>query len=214
MKIDSPLFDSIRVKPEEDRRARPQAAVCDWPGCAGEAVHRAPKGRLREREYWRFCLDHVREYNQSYNYFAGMSDDAVARYQKDALTGHRPTWTMGVNGAKPKSESGPARGRAGDFFAGADGIEDFFGVFTEYGGATASGQHRADPEGRPVRNAERKALDTLGLESSASAADIKSRFKTLVKRHHPDANGGDRSSEDRLRDIIQAYNYLKSVGFC
>ena len=53
---------------------------------------------MREREYWRFCLDHVREYNQSYNYFAGMSEDAVARYQKDAVTGHRPTWKMGLNG--------------------------------------------------------------------------------------------------------------------
>lgn len=214
MKIDSPLFDSIRVKPEDDRRARPSAAVCEWQGCVCEATHRAPKGRLREREYWRFCLEHVREYNQAYDYFAGMSDDAVARYQKDALTGHRPTWKMGVNGAKPKGEGSATRRRADDFFIATDGIDDFFGVFAELGGSASSGHHRADPEGRPVRNAERKALDMLGLESGASAADIKSRFKTLVKRHHPDANGGDRSSEDRLRDIIQAYNYLKSVGFC
>ena len=55
---------------------------------------------MRENEYWRFCLEHVREYNSSYNYFAGMSDDAVARYQKDAVTGHRPTWKMGFNGAR------------------------------------------------------------------------------------------------------------------
>jgi DnaJ-class molecular chaperone len=64
-----------------------------------------------------------------------------------------------------------------------------------------------------VRNAERKALDALGLEADASAQDVKARFKSLVKRHHPDANGGDRSSEDRLREIIQAYKYLKSIGF-
>jgi DnaJ-class molecular chaperone len=64
-----------------------------------------------------------------------------------------------------------------------------------------------------VRNAERKALDILGLEAGASAQEVKTRFKALVKRHHPDANGGDRSSEDRLREIIQAYNYLKSIGF-
>ena len=60
----------------------------------------------------------------------------------------------------------------------------------------------------------RNAIDVLGLEPSASAGDIKARFKVLVKRHHPDANGGDRSCEDQLRDIIQAYNYLKSVGWC
>jgi DnaJ-class molecular chaperone len=64
-----------------------------------------------------------------------------------------------------------------------------------------------------LRNAERKALDTLGLERTATAHEVKMRFKTLVKRHHPDTNGGDRSTEDRLREIIQAYNYLKSVKF-
>jgi curved DNA-binding protein CbpA len=68
-------------------------------------------------------------------------------------------------------------------------------------------------ESRTVRNAERKALDALGLDTDASPQDVKQRFKTLVKRHHPDANGGDRSSEERLREIIQAYNYLKSIGF-
>ncbi|MND04323.1 Chaperone protein DnaJ [compost metagenome] len=65
-----------------------------------------------------------------------------------------------------------------------------------------------------IRNAERKALDALGLEGEVSKADIKARFKLLVKRHHPDANGGDRSNEDRLREIIQAYKYLKSAGYC
>ena len=98
MKLDSPLFDRIRVKPEQDRKPRGEAPACEWPGCDGEATHRAPKGRMRENEYWRFCLEHVREYNHSYNYFAGMSDDEVARYQKDAVTGHRPTWKMGFNG--------------------------------------------------------------------------------------------------------------------
>jgi DnaJ-class molecular chaperone len=65
-----------------------------------------------------------------------------------------------------------------------------------------------------VRNAERKAFDTLGLEIDAAGPEIKARFKELVKRHHPDVNGGDRSLEDRLREIIQAYNYLKSAKFC
>jgi DnaJ-class molecular chaperone len=65
-----------------------------------------------------------------------------------------------------------------------------------------------------IRNAERKALETLGLEFEATGVEIKARFKELVKRHHPDANGGDRATEDRLRDIIQAYKYLKTAGFC
>jgi DnaJ-class molecular chaperone len=54
----------------------------------------------------------------------------------------------------------------------------------------------------------------LGLDGTATPAEVKARYKLLVKRHHPDANGGDRSLEERLREIIQAYSYLKSVGFC
>src|ERR1700680_2677989 len=108
MKLDSPLFDCIRVKPGEDRRPQTDRPCCDWPNCTQFATHRAPKGRGREREYWRYCLDHVRAYNQSYNYFAGMSDDAVARYQKDALTGHLPTWKIGMIGGKGRS-SKPGR---------------------------------------------------------------------------------------------------------
>jgi hypothetical protein len=209
MKFDSPFFDRIRVKPPQDRRARTAGAACEWPSCACAATHRAPKGRLREGEYWRFCLEHARAYNQSYNYFAGMSDEAVAKFQKDSVTGHRPTWKLGING-KPlgNGTSGTKR-----FDAGLDGTADPFGVFTDLGnqGSTRSDRGR---EVRMVRNAERKALDSLGLESNARAPDIKARFKLLVKRHHPDANGGDRTCEDKLREIIQAYNYLKSAGFC
>jgi len=201
MKLDSPLFNRIRVKPEQDRRPRGQAPACEWPGCGFEATHRAPKGRMREREYWRFCLEHVREYNHSYNYFSGMSDDAVARYQKDAVTGHRPTWKMGFNGGV-------------DGFRAAQSATDPFEVLREFGPGARPRVERPAAEARVIRNAERKAFDTLGLEIDAAATEIKARFKELVKRHHPDANGGDRSLEDRLREIIQAYNYLKSAKFC
>ena len=206
MKFDSPLFDRIRVRPAEDRRPQPGYPACDWPGCREDATHRAPKGRLREGEYWRFCLHHVREYNHSYNFFAGMSEDAIARYQKEAVTGHRPTWKIGVNGKH--SVAGGPQNANWQFFA-----DDPFGLFRDGGGASRFQAEGNASESRVVRNAERKALDVLGLEPSASPTDIKARFKVLVKRHHPDANGGDRSCEDQLRDIIQAYNYLKSVGW-
>ncbi len=198
MKLDSPIFDSIRVKPEEERRPRAAGPACDHPGCGLMATHRAPKGRARESEYWRFCLEHVRAYNQSYNYFAGMSQDAVMQYQKDAVVGHRPTWKMGFNGDAER-------------FDAADPLD----LIREFGPTATRARHeRATAERRPVHNAERKAFDTLGLDIDAASADIKARFKELVKRHHPDANGGDRSSEDRLVEVIQAYNYLKSAKFC
>ena len=197
MKFDPQLFDRIRVKPRLNPSAGSDAPVCEWAGCKEKATHRAPKGRGREREYWRFCLTHVRAYNQSYDFFAGMSDAAVMAYQKDAITGHRPTWRMGTGRSRVRPDFGSY-------------TADPFGLFGE--GLRAERGARAETS-RPVRNAERKALDTLGLDVGATKAEVKSRFKQLVKRHHPDANGGDRSTEDRLVEIIQSYNYLKSVGF-
>jgi hypothetical protein len=207
MSNDSPLFDRIRVKPDQDRRLRAELPGCEWPRCDAPATHRAPKGRLRASEYWRFCLDHVREYNNSYNFFEGMSDDAIANYQKEDLTGHRPTWKMGSVGGRRTEAKRNSRGSRGSGWA----ADDPFGLFERVAGG---GQARPAAEGRKVLNAQRRALDVLGLEADAQRADIKARFKVLVKRHHPDANGGDRTSEDRLREIIQAYNYLKSAGFC
>jgi hypothetical protein len=208
MTSDSPLFDRIRVKPDKDRRLRTQCPACEWPDCKAPGTHRAPKGRQREREYWQFCLEHVRAYNHTYNFFAGMSADDIARYQKEAVIGHRPTWKMGMNGGRPTTRSHSSR-----FHPEFAGATDPFGVFHEFGGRAGPqmGAHRS--EARTVRNAERKALDALGLEADASPQEVKTRFKALVKRHHPDANGGDRSSEDKLREIIQAYKYLKTVGF-
>jgi DnaJ-domain-containing protein 1 len=86
-------------------------------------------------------------------------------------------------------------------------------MFREFGARPRQQQTRPEADRRAVRNAERKALHTLGLEIDATRPDIKARFKELVKRHHPDANGGDRGSEDKLREIIEAYHYLKSAGF-
>jgi hypothetical protein len=198
MKFDS-IFDKIRVKPSADRRPRAPGPACEWPGCKEAGTHRAPKNRGDSGDQWRYCLGHVREYNQNYNYFAGMSADAVLKYQKDALTGHRPTWKMGTGKREKVVES----------------AEDPFKMFQEMGGHGRVNSERVKPEeSRTIRNAERKAFGVLGLETNAKKSQIKSRFHELVKRHHPDANNGDRSTEDRLVEVIQAYNYLKSVGFC
>ncbi|MFG1480840.1 J domain-containing protein [Xanthobacter sp. V4C-4] len=204
MKLNSPLFDRIRVKPDEDRSRQPQDGCCQWAGCRAPATHRAPKGRHLEGQYWNYCLDHVKAYNQSYNYFSGMTDDAVSAYQKDALTGHRPTWRMGSKGA---GETGGERHTRADA-----GMRDPFGFASEMGRTFRA--DREEPDGRVIRTTERRALEIMGLEMSAGADEIKARYKALVKLHHPDANGGDRSSEDRLRSVIQAYANLKQAGFC
>jgi hypothetical protein len=207
MDLNSPLFDRIRIKPSCDEpQAEPEAQACEKVGCGLAGAYRAPKGRGREGQYWRFCLGHVREYNASYNYFAGMSDDAVAAYQKDAVIGHRPTWAMGVNGAAAREES---KGEPGRDWAYADPL----GILR---GAGLGGRSRRPPEPeRPKRpGVVMRALEALGLDETADAAAIKAQYKTLVKRFHPDAHGGDRSFEERLREIIRAHDTLKAAGLC
>jgi len=212
MPIDSSkFFDSIRIKPnklsaKQQAQAREESAMCEWPDCKNKGPHRAPKGRANDKEYWHFCLNHVREYNQSYNFFSGMNADAVARYQKDALTGHRPTWKMGANTSAKKGKGSPE--------ADLEGASDPFSMFSELNGR---GSWRPGPgagaeakvETRKIFNAERKALQVMGLGSDATLETVKAKYKALVKQHHPDANGGDRSTEDRLIEIIKAYNYSR-----
>ncbi|MGA0532725.1 J domain-containing protein [Hansschlegelia sp. KR7-227] len=216
MKLDSPWFDRIRVSRAPrgaEARPEPKTDRCEHPGCAAPGEHRAPKGRGRENEYWRFCLEHVRAYNQSYNFFSGMSDEDLRAYERDAHVGHRPTWTMGRNGsATPEARAKTDRRRKarGGWASGFE-FDDQFHFFDAEGG----GPRRSDagPK-RELKNVERRSLEALNLGASAAPDEIKARYKELVKRLHPDANGGDRGTEDKLREIIQAYNYLRSAGFC
>ncbi len=206
MKLDSKFFDRLRVKPDQNRLLRDTCPKCERPGCEEPGLYPAPKGRGFEGQYHRFCLDHVREYNKSYNYFSGLPDEEVVKHQKDDTIGHRPTWFIGVN-AWSRGRATGARGRRNGF-AYRFATDDPFGLFPDREGKAEPGS----PHARPLHRAERKCLRQLNLEDTATKADIKARFKELVKRLHPDHNNGDRSSEDKLREVIQAYNYLKQAG--
>ncbi|RUX31857.1 MAG: J domain-containing protein [Mesorhizobium sp.] len=204
MKAYPKYFEKIRIRPEKDAELKSRAPICQWDGCNEAGTHRAPVGRLKEGEYFRFCFDHVREYNKGFNYFSGVSDSEIARFQKEALTGHRPTWRMGANGGGARSAPDFAQqrsGRAGYY----NRMRDPFNLF---------GSGAREPRERKAKPLEAKALETLGLDTKATGQDIKARYKELVKRHHPDANGGDRGSEDRFRDVLQAYRVLKQAGLC
>ena len=170
--------------PTQNRPARPYPP-CDRPGCKEPGLYPAPKGRGLEGQYHRFCLDHVREYNKTYNYFAGLPDEAVAKHQKEDVVGHRP----GRLGSIPKARNRkPREGERPGGFAHRFTAYDPFGLFPERDAKTAAGT----PE-RTLKRAERKCLRQLNLEDSATKADIKARFKELVKRLHPDHNKGDRT---------------------
>ena len=210
MDLNSRLFDRIRIKPRRAAAETPAPTTttrCDFPGCAAEGEFRAPKGREREGEYFCFCKDHVREYNATYDYFRGMDDESLAKFRQAEVIGHRPTWKMGANGAK-------AKGKTGDI--DLEGMADPFSVLGELNGRGKGrpgpgAGFETKPETRKIFNAERKALQVMGLGADATIETVKAKYKMLVKQHHPDANGGDRSTEDRLIEIIKAYNYLKTV---
>ena len=205
MKLDSPYFDRIRVKPARKPEEAQTSRRCEWPGCTRAGAHPAPKGRGREGQYFFYCREHVREYNRQYNYFRGMSDDEIASFQQSAMTGHRPTWNVGT-------AAGGFGGKGQDWraFAYAFDVSDPLGIF----GASDPREDQSQPHGRRLHNAELKSLRALGLDADASASDIRAQFKSLVMTLHPDQNGGDRSSEDKLREVIQAYKYLKKTGLC
>lgn len=209
MKLDSKYFDSIRVASKRER-SEPQREArhprCQWKGCSSSGSHRAPQGRGKDGQYYIFCLEHVRQYNATYNYFDGMNDTEVQDFQKDAMTGHRPTWKVGVNAAAPGTA--PAKDQAGAAGIGSRTM-DPHGFFAKR--ARAAREQPVESR-RQLKPLERKSLQTLNLSVEATRVEIKARFKSLVKIYHPDANGGDARSGEKLREIIQAYNYLKQAG--
>ncbi len=204
---------------------------CAYPDCAAEGSFRAPRSRTELDQHIWLCLDHIREYNKTWDYFAGMSQAEIEAHVRRDIIGWRPTWPLGrlsantpeaAQTAKDGAQTG-AKGRqnrgSGPRWSGAKPggdpfahIRDDFGLFGEArrprrdhaeAGAGFQRRYRA-------RDEETQALDTLGLSQPLSLAALKARYKELVKRFHPDANGGDKAAEERLKLVNQAYATLKN----
>ena len=188
----------IRIKPDVTVRA-PVARPCSTVGCKGEGSFKVPRARDRLNEHLWFCLEHAREHNEHWDYFNGMSAAEIEAFRTDAVTGHRPTWPLGKRAARAHN------GERIHAFRDQHGL---FGEASDNGGAQAA----KGPPTRPLTAPQLRALDVLNLEAGASLHQIKTRYKELVKRFHPDANGGDRGAEERLKRVIQAYGVLRASG--
>ncbi|MCC6467935.1 MAG: DnaJ domain-containing protein [Alphaproteobacteria bacterium] len=193
-------FSALRkLDPEPARRA------CDVPGCKETGEYRAPKARDKlDQHYW-FCLEHVRQYNAAWDYYAGMSIDEIEAHRRADQTWRRPSWPLG--GQKQD------RTIRFDLFDGMGILDDIeiAGANRAQGsgrgkGGKDSGASRAH---QAIAEAARRALAVLDLDPPVDFATIKLRYKELVKRHHPDANGGDKSAEERLKIINEAFTVLK-----
>ena len=167
-------------------------AQCAVPGCGAAGEYKAP---LQPANFdgpgnWRFlCLDHVREHNAKYNFFEGMSPDEISEAQGPLAGWERPSRKFAANGADPPP-------RWSDFADPLDAIGTRFG-------------RARDSQAARFSKAERRALGVLGLGEDADMHSLRKRYSNLVRRFHPDKNGGDRSHEGKLREVIEAYQLLR-----
>ncbi len=166
------------------------ARLCEQPGCGEPGLFRAPRDRTLREFHW-FCLPHVRAYNAAWDYYKGMGPNEIEQALRADSSWQRPSWPLGRLGG------------AGRF--DPELLRDPFSVLGQEA-PTARRRPREENQAPPELRA---ALDLLGLSWPIDQVDLRSRYKDLAKRHHPDATGGDRSAEEKLKDINRAYSLLK-----
>ena len=187
-------FD-IRVRPPREEAEQPPAwaaahtRLCDVEGCDHKAIVRVAKSpRNLSDKVW-LCTAHAHQHNRAWNYFEGLSETEAQAARLANIYGDRPTWEMGKND----------RARASAKARGPADMRDAFGVFAEAGVRAANqGPTR---NGRAVPKLQVQAFETLGLRVTAAGPEIRRRYAELVRRYHPDANGGDRSTETQLAGV-------------
>lgn len=163
----------------------PSGHNCSWAGCRAPGNFKAPRSRDNVRDYQWMCEDHITEFNKRWNYFEGMTQDEIYAYQRDAVTGHRPTWRMDQldNNLDRKMEEA-------------------------FGRLFGDGKPAYRATSAPISAKSRDALALLDLEHPAEAKKIKSQYRELVKKYHPDVNGGNSTAEDTFKKITLAYQHL------
>jgi DnaJ-domain-containing protein 1 len=172
----------------------PPARLCDHPGCDVGGDFRAPRSRIELESYYWFCLDHVRAYNAAWNYYAGMSEAEVeAEIRRDTVW-QRPSWKLGMR-------HGPAYEAR---------MRDPFGFHSEQESSGRRHGGRASHATVRAASAREQALAVFDIDPPFTQTSLKARYKVLVKLHHPDAHGGDKEAEERLKIINQAYSTLKA----
>ena len=167
---------------------------CDHPGCKSEGEYRAPKDRNLTEYYW-FCLKHVSEYNKSWNFYDGMSQEEIERENKLDETWHSPSWKFGIN-----LENLAKEGK----------LDDPFEIYNTYmrrvGGAI--NKNKKEYLQSAFTTKEWEALGMLELKFPFTETQLKSRYKTLVKKYHPDLNGGSKQAEEMFKKIAESYRIL------
>lgn len=183
-KIDIPPPE-IRLTQEEET-----PRTCDFPGCTEHGLYKAPKSRGDLRSYYWFCLEHVKQYNAAWDYYANMSEAEIERSRREDVWWDRPTWPLG---------------KAQPIFAEAMRTTAY--AFRDSN--TAEEDLQEDP--LPILHKELKeAFKVLEIDKRPkSFADIKQQYKTLVKQWHPDRHKDKEVAEEKLKDINHAFSVAK-----
>jgi hypothetical protein len=191
---------SAAYQPQVPPSAEPRR--CDAPGCQEPGEFRAPRSRQALNDYLWFCLPHVREYNAAWDFYRGMSANEIEGHLRQDTAWQRPTWPLGRLGGNTRFD--------------AEQIRDPLGTLhgTPLHDARRRRQEReaAATRSLPARPPPelRAALEVLGLDWPLDQATLRARYKELAKRLHPDANGGDRETEEQLKDVNRAYSLLRA----
>jgi hypothetical protein len=166
--------------------------TCDHVGCADAGQYRAPRSPDQLDDYLWFCKDHVREYNLKWNFFQGQTEDEFQKMIDSSRVWDRPTKPFGRAAVEDKAWA-------------RLGIDDPMELL---GGNATQNPGRA-AVGRKLPPTERKALDILEARDSWTKPEIRKQYKSLVKDLHPDMNGGNRDDEDRLQEVVWAWDQIK-----
>lgn len=161
---------------------------CDFPGCCEAGLFRAPKSREALRDYYWFCIEHVREYNENWDFLKGLSPEEIEEIIRNDTVWERPSWPLGEAVRIEKK----IREKIAREFFGSEEVEE-------------------ENKTSIFANGEAEALITLGLKPPVKFATIKARYRSLVKQFHPDTNNGSRFAEEKLKTINQAFTTLKMI---
>ncbi len=200
MRKGSPFDFDIRVSADKKRRTRGRRTAtgaiegidrpCDHPGCTARGEFRAPRAPDQLEEWLWFCKDHIREYNLKWNFFAGQTEEEFQR-----LVDRDRVWGRATRPFGHREEP-----RAWHRLASDDPHEVL--------GATAA-TGRSGAGARRLPSTERRALEILDAREHWTRAEIRKQYKSLVKDLHPDLNGGNRDDEDRLQEVVWAWDQIK-----
>jgi len=165
--------------------------ICEWENCRLIGKFKAPLEKDNSKNYKWLCEEHIKLFNNNWNYFEGMSQNEIENFVKSDLTWHRPTQQFGSSD---------------NFFniLWNNALNDKFNYFKE---EKTSNTLKI----RKLTEKDKDAFAIMGLNLNADWLIVRKKFKTLVKKFHPDKNSGNRQFEDKLKKITLAYNHLKLI---